>query len=158
MRERTLRGLVALAAILGLILAVYAALEVIDSQLSAACSFNGFFSCGKVAASGKTTILGLQDYLWGIGGFVLILGLAIAAQKTPQLPSLLYALAAVTGVGVALSVYLAYVELVEINALCIVCFSSYAMGGLAFGASLGLARHARGIAARAAEDRGASAV
>jgi uncharacterized membrane protein len=146
MRTRSVRSVVYLGAGLGLIVAIFAAAEFLDPGLTSVCSFNGFFSCGKVAQSGLTTTLGIPDWAWGVAGFIVILAVAALAEKRPGDSRLAYLLLAVTTVGVALSFYLLYVELVQINALCVVCASAYLLGGVAWVGAIALVRRPSGDA------------
>ncbi|MEM0128919.1 MAG: vitamin K epoxide reductase family protein [Thermoplasmata archaeon] len=142
MRTSSLRNLLYLAAGIGLILSVFAALEVVDASLSNLCTFNGFFSCQAVLRSGKTVTLGIEDWTWGVAGFLAILVLAAIAERRPDDRRPPLGLVALTAAGTALSLYFAYVELALIGALCIVCVSSYVMGWTCLGASVALARRA----------------
>jgi len=136
MRTRTLRSLVYFAAGLGLIVALFAAAEFFDAALRSVCSVNSFFSCTLVDQSAYTTTLGIPDYLWGIGGFVLILIAAgFAEQKRRDLKRATFLLAA-TSAGVVLSLYLLYVELALIHGLCPVCAADYLLCGVAWAGSL----------------------
>lgn len=143
MQTRTVRTVVYLAAGFGLVIAIFAAAEFIDTSLSQICSFNGFFSCAEVAASGKTTFLGIPDYAWGIGGFIAILALNGLAESRPEDTRWAYALLGLTTAGIALALFYLYVELALINALCVVCFSAYVMGFIAWAGAIELARRAR---------------
>lgn len=143
MKTASLRSGIILAALIGLLVSLFAAAEFYQASLRSVCSINSFFSCALVDQSGKTTTFGIQDYLWGIGGFVLILILAGVADKRPTDPRPAYALALLTTVGVALSLYFLYIELVEIDALCIVCVAAYVFGGLAWLLSISLVRRLR---------------
>ncbi len=132
MRTRTVRSVVYLAAGLGLIVAVFAAAEFFDASLRAVCSVSSFFSCQLVDHSGLSNTLVGPDYLWGVGGFVGILLVATLAEQRPADRARAYALLGVTTAGVALSLYLLYVELAEIHALCLVCASAYLLVGVAW--------------------------
>ena len=143
MQVRTLRSVVYLAAGLGLIVSIFAAAEFFDAALRAVCSVSSSLSCAAVDNSGLTTILGVQDYLWGIGGFVLILIVAGLAEQRPGDRRWTYGLLAVTTLGVGVAVYLLYVELVLIHALCLVCAAAYVLGGVAWVGTIALARRAR---------------
>jgi uncharacterized membrane protein len=143
MQERTLRSAIYLVAGVGLLVSLFAAAEFFDASLRAVCSINGFFSCALVDQSGKTTTLGIQDYLWGIGGFVVILGVAGFAEKRPREPLWADALLVVTTLGVAASLYFLYVELAEIHALCPVCITAYLFGALSWVGAIALARRTR---------------
>ena len=154
MRTRTLRSVVYLGAVFGLVAALYAAAEVYDATLSKACSFNGVVSCNIILESGKTSVLSVPDWAIGVAGFVLILACAILAERFRADRRFTYLLAAVTTAGVAFSLYFLYVEVFEIGGICPVCVSAYAMGWLAWAGSLGLTRKAiRRAQARGPETR-----
>jgi len=142
MRTRTYRTLVELGGLLGLLVAIFAALEVYVAGLSKICSFSAFVSCGAVLESGKTTTLGVPDWVWGIVGFVAIVVLAALASQHRKDARIAYALFGVTSAGVALAAYLFYVEVGEIHAVCPVCVTAYAFGVIAWVGAFGLARRA----------------
>jgi uncharacterized membrane protein len=142
MRTRDVRSAVYFAAGVGLIVAIFAAAEFFDAALRSICSVNTFFSCQAVDSSGLTSTLGVPDYLWGVLGFVAILVVAVLAEQRPDDRRGAYALLAVTSVGVVLSLWLLYVELAEIHALCLVCASAYFLGGVAWAGSIELVRRA----------------
>lgn len=143
MRTQTARTIVGLTAGLGLIIALFATAEFIDTSLQKVCSLNGFFSCAAIASSGKTTFLGIPDYAWGIAGFIGILALNALAERFPDEPRWTYALLGLTTAGVGLALYFLYVELGLVGALCLVCFSAYVMGFIAWASAIELARRAR---------------
>ena len=151
-RERTVRSLVYFAAGLGLIVAIFAAAEFYDASLRAVCSVSAFFSCSAVDSSGYTNTLGLPDWLWGVGGFVLILLFAGLAEQRPEDRRRAYLLLTVTTLGVGVSLYLLYVELAIIHALCLVCATAYLLGVVAWLGAIGLARHVRRAAWDDADD------
>jgi uncharacterized membrane protein len=143
MQTRTIRSVVYLAAGVGLILSIFSGLELVFSSLTQICSFNGFFSCAAVAHSSYTTFLYLPDWLWGFGGFVVILGAAAFAERYPNDPRWAYALLVVTTLGVAAALYFLYVELALIGAFCVICSSSYVMGLVCWVGALALAGRTR---------------
>jgi uncharacterized membrane protein len=157
MRARTCRNLIALGGALGLIVSIFAALEFYFASLQATCTVNAFVSCALIAHSGKTTTLGVQDYWWGVAGFVLILALGAISERRRKDDRVTYALFLVTTLGLALSFYWLYVELVEIHGLCPVCVSAYFCGGAAWLGSIGLARRAYRRARTAPEELPAEA-
>ena len=142
MRTPTLRSLIYFAAGVGLIVSIFAALEFYEASLRSLCSIGSFFSCSVVDQSGKTTTLGLPDYAWGLGGFVLILVVAGIAEARSKDPRWADALLGLTTVGVALSLYFLYVQLALIGAFCVVCASAYVFGGITWVGTIGLARRA----------------
>jgi uncharacterized membrane protein len=143
MKTRDLRSLTSLSAGLGLVVALFSAAEFLDASLRGICSINSFFSCALVDQSGKTTTFGIQDYLWGIGGFVAILLIAGIAERWAEQPLWGYLLVLLTTAGVGLAAYFLYVELAEIHALCLVCAVDYVFGVIAWGGAIALALRSR---------------
>lgn len=142
MRTRTYRSLVELGGVLGLLVAIFAALEFYDASLSKICSFSSAFSCYTVLSSGKTTTLWVQDWVWGIVGFLAILVIAAIASRRRKDTRVTYGLLLLTSAGVALAAYFFYVEVAEIHALCPVCLTAYFFGFVAWFGAIGLARKA----------------
>jgi uncharacterized membrane protein len=152
MRTRSLRSLVYFGGGVGVIVSIFAALEFYDASLRTLCSVNSYLSCGTVDTSGLTNLLDIPDYLWGIGGFVLILLLAALAEQLPRDRRRAYALLGVTTFGVAIALYFLYVELALIHALCPVCVGAYLMGGIAWVGAIGLVRRVPGAESKDDED------
>lgn len=142
MRARTCRSLLVLGGAFGLIVSVFSALEFYYASLGAICTVNAVVSCDLIAHSGRTTTLGIQDYAWGIAGFVAILVLAALSERRRQDDRITYLLFAVTTAGVVLAAYFLYVEVVEIHGICPVCVTAYLFGVAAWIGALGLARRA----------------
>jgi len=143
METRALRSAVYLSALLGIVVSLFALAEFLDASLRGICSVNSFFSCATVDNSGRTTTFGVPDYLWGVGGFVVIFVVAALGERRPTDRRLADGLVLVTTLGVALSVYFLYVELALIHALCLVCAAAYLLGAVGWIAAIGLARHVR---------------
>jgi uncharacterized membrane protein len=139
MKTSQVRSAVYLGAALGLLVSIFSMAEFLNASLRGICSVNGFFSCAVVDESGKTTTLGIQDYLWGIGGFVLIFIVAGLSERRPEDRRWAYGLVLLTSAGIALALYFLYVELVEIHALCLVCAATYVFGVLAWVGAIVLA-------------------
>lgn len=129
MRSETLHALLPLAIVAGLGFSLFAAAETLDPALQGICSVSPFLSCAKVDQSGHTLTLGVQDYLWGIGGFVLLFILDVQVYRLGR-GRWLDALMLVAAAGLVLSVYLASIELFVIHAFCLVCFASYLANGV----------------------------
>jgi len=137
MRAETLHALLLLSIIVGLGFAVFAYAESVDPALRSSCTVNPFFSCSKIDNSGMTTTLGIQDYAWGIGGFVILLALDIPLFRTWR-RDLLTAIVGVSAIGVGLSLYLGYLELAVIQGLCPICLGAYLSDAVAFGSAFRL--------------------
>ncbi len=143
MRTRNWRSVVYLGAAFGLVTSLFATAEFFDAALRQICSAGSFFSCSLIDESGKTTTLGVPDYLWGIAGFVAILVVAALAELHSRDLRYTYALVGLTTAGVALSAYFLYVELAEIHGLCPVCLTAYLFGWLCWIGSLAILRRLR---------------
>jgi uncharacterized membrane protein len=143
MRTRTFRSLVYLGAGFGLVVSVFAGLEFYDAQLTGACTVNAFFSCALILNSGKTTTFGIQDWIWGVAGFLAILIVAVVADRRRKDARVAYGLFLLTTAGVALAAYFGYVEIAEIHGICPVCVTAYLFGVVTWVGAFGLARRAR---------------
>ncbi|HLY77221.1 MAG TPA: vitamin K epoxide reductase family protein [Thermoplasmata archaeon] len=143
MRSETLHAALPLAILAGLALSLFAAAETLDPALRAACSVSPFFSCAKVDQSAYTTTFGIPDYLIGIGGFVIMFALDIQVYRVGR-GRWLDLLTLFSVLGLALSVYFAWVELAVIGAFCLVCFSSYLCNGAVLVLALQLRRRSSG--------------
>lgn len=148
MRTRDIRSVVYLAGGLGLIVAIYTYLETVEASLQKYCTINSYVSCGAVASSGRTTLLGIPDSFIGIGGFVLILLVAGVAESRRRQLLWPYLLLLLTTGGVAVSLYFLYVELAEIHALCPVCLTAWVFGFVAWGGAIALVQKVRARARR----------
>jgi len=140
MRTRSVRSLIYLAGGIGLIVSIFAAFEFFEASLRSLCTISSFFSCSTVDQSGRTSTLGIPDYLWGIGGFLLILIVAGLAESRPRERRWPQLLLVVTTAGVAFSFYFIYVQLALIGALCVVCVTADAFGWIAWGGAVLLVR------------------
>lgn len=149
MDARTLHAILPVAIVVGLGFSVFAAYETVFPAAQAACSVNGFVSCSKVDESAYTTTFGIPDYWAGIVGFVVMLAIDIPLVRTWK-TSWLTALLVLSGLGLVAAVYLAYLELVVIGALCLICTGAYLSNVVVFGVTAALYRQARREAARPA--------
>lgn len=143
MRSETLHAILPLAIVAGLAFSLFAAAESLDPALQGICSVNPFLSCRAVDQSGHTTTLGIQDYLWGIAGFVVLFALDVQVYRHGR-GRWLDALTLVSAAGLAFSVYLAWLELGVIGAFCLVCFGAYVSNAGTFLAAFWLRRPSSG--------------
>jgi uncharacterized membrane protein len=143
MRSETLHAILPLAIVAGLAFSLFAAAESLDPALQGICSISPFLSCHKVDVSGHTTTLWVQDYLWGIAGFVLLFILDVQVYRLGRGPWL-NALTLVSAAGFVLSLYLASLELFVIGAFCLVCFASYLSNAVVLVTALLLRRPSSG--------------
>ena len=88
----------------------------------------------------------------GVGGFVRASRPRHSVVTRSWRRDLLQGVVAVSGIGLVVAVYLGYVELAVIHALCPVCFSTYLMDGVVFLLSLWLLLSGRGADANDEDD------
>ena len=110
---------------------------------ASACSFNSLVSCSKVGSSGHTTTLGVPDWLWGIGGFLVLLGIDLRVYRTWDRRALQF-LAGLSAVGALLSAWFVYNGLFLIQAVCPVCTVAQAANAVVLAASIALLRISSG--------------
>jgi uncharacterized membrane protein len=115
--ERTLRQTAAGLAVVGLAVATYIAIA--DASSGAPVCLAGGHGCETVANSHYSHLLGVNVALFGIAGYLLIL----AATFVPGDPGRLAAFALAT-IGFGFSMYLTYLELFVIDAICQWCVAS----------------------------------
>jgi uncharacterized membrane protein len=126
---------IAMLSLAGLFIAIYMYLYKIGKIGTLVCGTGG---CETVQLSPQARFLGVEVALLGIFGYVSLLVLALLALQPrfagPAWPSRLLALLA--GVAVLFTVYLTYLELFVIHAICRWCVGSAVIITLIFGLSL----------------------
>jgi len=125
------KGLVGLAAA-GIPVALYHAYDEITNYstgISRSCDINHVLSCTNVFNSGYTTFLGVSMWVYGVVWFPLILVLGLwftrggnSIRGEVLVPVLM--------IGNIFTIYLWYLELGVIHAICPVCVSLYALNYL----------------------------
>jgi uncharacterized membrane protein len=116
MSERRLRGLIALAGLIGLAVAAYLT-YVHYAELEPICAGGG--GCEKVQNSSYADLAGIPVAVLGLIGYALILASLWIPGESGRLAGTLLAL-----VGFGFSAYLTWVELFEIDAICQWCVAS----------------------------------
>lgn len=137
MKAENLHALIPVALGAGLVLSIYAAYETVNPAAQSSCSFTAFFSCGKVVQSGHTTTFGVEDYWFGIVGFLALIALDVPLYRTWD-RKWLKAFLALSSLGVLVALYLFAVETLQIGAICPVCLGTYLANGVALGAAVAL--------------------
>jgi uncharacterized membrane protein len=143
MRAETVHAALLVVLVVGLGLSAYAAYETFNVAAQGYCSVSKFLSCSAVDESGHTSTLGVPDWLIGVAGFVALVALDIPLYVTWR-RDLLQGVVALSALGIVVALYLGYVELAIIHALCPVCFSTYLVDAIAFLLSLWLLLSSRG--------------
>ena len=128
----TRRMLAALIALVGLFVATYLTLYKMGVIGTLACGSGG---CETVQLSRWSTFLGLPVAAWGIGYYALVFALTFAGVQERWVASRGLALATLitTAWGVIFSVWLTYLELFVINAICRWCVVSAVLALVLFG-------------------------
>jgi uncharacterized membrane protein len=118
--------LMALVALIGVFLSLYLTMFKLGYIGTLAC---GSGSCETVQLSKWGDFLGVPVAAWGVGYYAMVLGLAFAGVQARYENSarLTNWLVYVTGAGLLFSLWLTYLELYVIHALCRWCLGSAAM-------------------------------
>jgi uncharacterized membrane protein len=116
-RERTLRVAAAVLAVFGIGVATY--ITIADAGGGAPACLAGGHGCATVANSSYSHLAGINVSVLGIVGYVALLLAAVASGDLGRFGGLLVAL-----VGFGFSVYLTYLELFVIDAICQWCVGS----------------------------------
>lgn len=124
--EGTLRRVATFLATLGIGVATYIA--IVEADGGAPACFAGGGGCETVAASSYSHVLGINIAVFGIVGYVLILAAALLRGDGARMAGFVLAL---TGFGY--SVFLTYLELFKIEAICQWCVASAVLMTLLFG-------------------------
>ena len=119
----TKRMLLALMAMAGVAIATYLTLYKAGVIGELACSVG---SCETVNTSKWATFLGLPVAAWGLGYYVLLLGVTLVGVQERWSTSLTLSrvLLGLTLWGVVFSAWLTYLELFVIHAICVWCVTS----------------------------------
>lgn len=104
--------------VLGLLVSAYLTYEHFTDSATLACSDNGAINCLKVTTSKWSEIAGVPVAVAGLAFFVAMTLLCAPARFSRDL-GLLRLIGAV--VGIAMVLWLVYVELFEVDAICLWC-------------------------------------
>jgi uncharacterized membrane protein len=137
---RRLWAAVPVLSLVGLAVALY--LTYVETQaVAAVCGPVG--DCNAVQSSSYARLFGMPIGLIGVAGYLAILAVwAWGRRSAATLPATLLVL--MTGFGVAFSIYLTYLELLVIRAVCMWCITSAVIMTLLLLVSVGLAVGATG--------------
>jgi uncharacterized membrane protein len=99
----------------------------VDRSFSSFCDVNATVSCTQAYLSPYGSFLGVPVALAGVFFFAIVLGItALSGRKTPRVgesaPAYVFALSTV---GLAFALYLAYASFFILHALCILCVVTY---------------------------------
>jgi uncharacterized membrane protein len=126
--EGALRGIATFLAAFGIGVATYIAIA--DSGGGAPVCIAGGHGCRTVAESAYSHLLGINVAIFGIAGYVLLLTCALLRGDGARMAGFAFAL-----VGFGFSLYLTYLELFTIDAVCQWCVASAVLMTLLFAVS-----------------------
>lgn len=143
--------------VVGLAVAGYLTWSHYTTPLALACPDTGVINCTKVTTSPQSMLFGvLPVALLGLGYFAALVGLNLpAAWRSPR-PAVRRCRLAAVGVGVASVVYLVYVELFVVDAICLYCTAVHVVTVLLFAATA--VATAAAVGADAPDEEGIAAV
>jgi len=127
--ERTLRAASALIALVGIGVATY--ITIADSGGGHPLCVAGGSGCQTVANSSYSHLFGVNVAVFGIVGYVLLLGAGLTPGDLGRFAGLVMAL-----VGFGFSAYLTYLELFTIDAICQWCVASATLMTLLLGVNV----------------------
>jgi len=125
------RMLVALVALAGVFVALYLTLYKLGYIGTLACAVG---SCETVQTSKWATFLGFPVGGWGVGYYLFVLALALAGLtgRFADSRGLSQTLVGITALGLLFSVWLTYLELFVIHAICQWCVISAILAAILF--------------------------
>lgn len=123
--EATLRRIIAAIAAIGIGVATY--ITIADSGGGAPTCLAGGTGCETVASSSYSHIAGVNIAVFGIFGYIFILATAFFANDLARFGGFALSLG-----GFGFSVYLTYLEIFKIEAICQWCVSSAALMTILF--------------------------
>jgi len=115
--ERILRSAIAFIGVLGLCVATYILIS--DSTSGAPACLAGGGGCETVAKSSYSHILGINVAVFGILGWIFILATVLWGNDYARLGGFLFTLG-----GFGFSIYLTYLEIWKIEAICQWCVAN----------------------------------
>jgi uncharacterized membrane protein len=115
------RMAVAVLALCGVLVSSYLLLYKLGVIGSMVCGVGG--ECERVQASQYSVFLGIPVAAYGVGGYLVLLGIALYGLQESQLARPVWTrwLAGLSAVGVVFSLYLLCLELLVIHAICRWC-------------------------------------
>lgn len=129
--------------VVGVAVSAYLTYEHYTTSTTLACPSNGVLNCLKVTNSAQSKLAGIPVALLGLLFFLGMVALCLPAAWRSRSPALPGVRLAASVAGVAMVVYLVYVELFVLDAICIWCTAAHGIA-LALFAAVALAMAASG--------------
>lgn len=124
--EGTLRKIATFIAAFGIGVASYIAIEAAGGD--APTCISGSSGCETVASSSYSHLFGVNIAVFGIAGYALLLGAALLRGDPARMAGFVVSL-----IGFGYSVFLTYIELFKIEAICQWCVASAVLMTILFG-------------------------
>ena len=115
--ERVLRIAIAFIGVIGVCVATYILIS--DSTSGSPACLAGGTGCETVAKSSYSHILGINVAVFGIAGWIAVLGTVLFGNDPARLAGFLFTLG-----GFGFSIYLTYLEIWNIEAICQWCVTN----------------------------------
>ncbi|MGN6129586.1 MAG: vitamin K epoxide reductase family protein [Nocardioidaceae bacterium] len=128
--------------IAGLAAAGYLTYEHFTAATTLACPDTGAINCVKVTTSSYSRVLGIPVAVLGVGYFAVMTLLCLPSVWRSSDPSIAWVRLLLSGVGLLFVLYLIWVELFRVDAICLWCTAVHALTVLLFG-TLAVARALR---------------
>jgi uncharacterized membrane protein len=120
-------------ALLGLGVSIYLTIEHFTGNTTLACSDNGLVNCAAVTKSSQSMVFGVFPVaVLGLAFFVFMVPMLTPWAWRSQRREIAVARLASTVVGVGFILYLIYVELLQVDAICLWCTSVHIITFLLF--------------------------
>ncbi|MHB8263988.1 MAG: vitamin K epoxide reductase family protein [Acidimicrobiales bacterium] len=120
-------------AVMGTGVSIYLTLTHYDrGAVPLVCSTTSLINCEKVTTSPQSVIFGIPVAVLGLPFFLSMIALNIPAAWRTTLRSVHLARLALAAVGMCFVIYLVYVELFDVGAICLWCTSVHIMTFLLF--------------------------
>jgi uncharacterized membrane protein len=134
-----------LLSLAGLVVSAYLTVEHYTASTTLACPDTGVVNCQKVTTSPQSELLGLPVALLGLLFFAAMVATTVAVMwRTPSL-AVRRTRIGLTLLGVAFVIYLIFVELFVVDAICLWCTAVHVITFALFTVvTLGAAAHASG--------------
>ena len=119
-----LMSMVSILAICGIAVSSVSLQHHYATSKTAYCDIGETFNCDIVNRSEYSSVFGIPVALIGMLGYAALVGLATVYRERQQTPAMLFSAAVA---GLALALYLTYIEARVLGVWCILCLSSLAL-------------------------------
>ncbi len=121
-----------LVSALGLLIAAYLTYEHLTAAATLACPDTGAINCAKVTTSRYSELLGVPVAVLGLGYFAAMTALCLPPLWTRPQAGVAQLRLVLSGAGLLFAVYLIWVELFRLSAICLWCTAVHALTLLLF--------------------------